>query len=140
MCLPSVLHPPSCILTKQFALLCSTHYGDKCRHVSGLKDYEEDFEETDESSKDSGDEGEPQQTDEGEEMDEPKMQRRKEIEAIQKAMDEENQRVGTTQTVLDRSREKEDRRKLSGGSFVYHLPEKKHSRLLYLKCHQFHLS
>lgn len=121
-------------------LLCSTRYGDKCRDVSVLKDYEEDFEETDESTKDSGDEREPQQTDEDEELDEPKMQRRKEIEAIQKAMDEENQRVGTTQTVLDRSREDEDGRKLSRGSFVSDLPETKQSMLLYLKCHQFYLS
>lgn len=106
-----------------------------------MKDYEEDFEETDESTKDSGDEREPQQTDEDEEMDEPKMQRRKEIEAIQKAMDEENQRVGTTQTVLeDRSREDEDGRKLSRGSFVSDLSETKQSILLYLKCHQFYLS
>lgn len=134
------LHPPSSILTRQFVLLCSTRYGDKCRDVSVLKDYEEDFEETDESTKDSGDEREPQQTDEDEEMDEPKMQRRKEIEAIQKAMDEENQRVGTTQTVLDRNREDEDRRKLSRGSFVSDFPETKQSMLLYLKCHQFCLS
>lgn len=104
-----------------------------------MKDYEEDFEETDESTKDSGDEREPHQTDEDEEMDEPKMQRRKEIEAIQKAMDEENQRVGTTQTVLvDRSREDEDGRKLSRGSFVSDLPETTQSILLYLKCHQFY--
>lgn len=130
----------SSILTRQFVLLCSTRYGDKCQDVSVLKDYEEDFEETDESTKDSGDEREPQQTDEDEEMDEPKMQRRKEIEAIQKAMDEENQRVGTTQTVLDRSREDEDGRKLTRGSFVSDLPETKQSMLLYLKCHQFYLS
>lgn len=78
-----------------------------------MKDYEEDFEETDESAKDSGDEREQQQTDEGDEMEEPKMQRRKEIEAIQKAMNEENQRVGTTQTVRD----DDDGQKLSTGLF-----------------------
>lgn len=99
-------------------LLCSTRYGDKCQDVSALKDYEEDFEETDESTKDSGDEREQQQqTDEDEEMEEPKMQRSKEIEAIQKAMNEENQRVGTTQTVLDRHRYDDDGRKLSRGLF-----------------------
>lgn len=99
-------------------LLCSTHYGDECRDVSALKDYEEDFEETDESTKDSGDEREQQQTDEDGEGEEPKTQRRKEIEAIQKAMNEENQRVGTTQTVLDRRRDDDDDddgRKLSRG-------------------------
>lgn len=99
-------------------LLCSTRYGDKCRDVCALKDYEEDFEETDESAKDSGDEREQQQMDEGDEMEEPKMQRRKEIEAIQKAMNEENQRVGTTQTVRD----DDDGQKLSTGLFFLLLP------------------
>lgn len=83
-----------------------------------MKDYEEDFEETDESAKDSGDE-EPQHTDEDGDMEEPKTQRRKEVEAIQKAMNEENQRVGTTQTqtVLDRRRDDGDGQKLSKGLF-----------------------
>lgn len=128
MCLPSILHPHLTVLSY------STRYDDKCRDVSVLKDYEEDFEETDESTKDSGDERDPQQRDKDEDMDKPKMQRRKEIEAIQKAMDEENQRVGTTQTVLYRSREAEDGRKLSRGSFVSNLPEPKPSMSLHLNC------
>lgn len=87
--------------------------------VSVLKDYEEDFEETDESMKDSGDERETQKMDEDEEMEEPQMQRRKEIEAIQKAMDIENQRVGTTLTVLDTNRKGEDGQKLSRGTLTF---------------------
>lgn len=117
---------PSSVLIKQrSAKLCSARNGDKCRNVSALKDYEEDFEETDESTKDGGDENEAQQTDEDEDMEEPKMQRRKEIEAIQKAMNEENQRIGTTQTALDRRRDgddEDDGRKLSKGILVQITP------------------
>lgn len=80
-----------------------------------MKDYEEDFEEMDESAKESEDEKEPQLTDEDEEREEPKSQRRKEIEAIQRAMDEENERVGTTQPRQYRSREEEDAPKSSRG-------------------------
>lgn len=69
----------------------------------------------DESAKESEDEKEPQHTDEDEEREEPKSQRRKEIEAIQRAMDEENQRVGTTQPTKYRSREEEDGPKSSRG-------------------------
>lgn len=87
-----------------------------------MKDYEEDFEGTDESTKDSGDEGEQQQTDEDEEKEEPKLQRRKEIEAIQRAINEENQRLGTTQTVPDRRRDDDDGRKLSRGLFGSYSP------------------
>lgn len=83
-----------------------------------LKDYEEDFEEMDESAKESEDEKEPQHTDEDEEREEPKSQRRKEIEAIQRAMDEENERVGTTPPRRCRSREEEDGPKSSRGIAV----------------------
>lgn len=71
----------------------------------------------DESAKESEDEKEPQHTDEDEEREEPKSQRRKEIEAIQRAMDEENERVGT-QPRQCRSREEEDGPKSSRGIAV----------------------
>uniref|UniRef100_A0A3B5BEE2 WD repeat domain 60 n=1 Tax=Stegastes partitus TaxID=144197 RepID=A0A3B5BEE2_9TELE len=51
-----------------------------------------------------------------EEREELSAQRRKEIEAIQRAMDEENERVGTVQSIQSTSREEEDRSKWSKAS------------------------
>ncbi|KAM8822492.1 cytoplasmic dynein 2 intermediate chain 1 isoform 2-T2 [Spinachia spinachia] len=63
-----------------------------------FEDYEEDFEELDESASEGEDEGEPQHPEVGEEREELSAQRRKEIQAIQRAMDEENERVGAAQS------------------------------------------
>lgn len=82
------------------------------------KDYEEDFEEVDESANEGEDEQEPQRPDVGEEREELRAQRRKEIEAIQRAMDEENERVGTAQSSQITSREEEDGPKSSRGTFI----------------------
>ncbi|XP_029955791.1 WD repeat-containing protein 60 isoform X2 [Salarias fasciatus] len=73
-----------------------------------FEDYEEDFEEMDESTN----EGEGEE----EEREEITAQQRKEIEAIQRAIDEENERVGTAQSRQSTSREEEDRPKWSKGS------------------------
>ncbi|XP_033494623.1 cytoplasmic dynein 2 intermediate chain 1 isoform X2 [Epinephelus lanceolatus] len=81
-----------------------------------FEDYEEDFEEMDESANESEDEKEPQHPEVAEEKEELTPQRRKEIEAIQRAMDEENERVGTAQSRQSTSREEEDRPKWSRGS------------------------
>ncbi|XP_038585635.1 cytoplasmic dynein 2 intermediate chain 1 isoform X2 [Micropterus salmoides] len=74
-----------------------------------FEDYEEDFEEMDESADEGEDEKEPQHPEVAEEREELTPQRRNEIEAIQKAMDEENKRVGTAQSRQIVSREEEDR-------------------------------
>ncbi|XP_070784308.1 cytoplasmic dynein 2 intermediate chain 1 [Enoplosus armatus] len=79
-------------------------------------DYEEDFEEMDESADEGENEKEPEHPELGEEREELTAQRRKEIEAIQRAMDEENERVGTAQSRQTTSREEEDRPKWSRGS------------------------
>lgn len=54
----------------------------------------------------------------GEEREELTAQRRKEIEAIQRAMDEENERVGTAQSRQITSREEEDGHKWSRGTVL----------------------
>ncbi|XP_054478531.1 cytoplasmic dynein 2 intermediate chain 1 isoform X2 [Anoplopoma fimbria] len=81
-----------------------------------FEDYEEDFEEMDESENEGEDEREPQHPEVGEEREELSAQRRKEIEAIQRAMDEENERVGTAQSRQSTSREEEETPKWSRGS------------------------
>uniref|UniRef100_A0A665X353 WD repeat domain 60 n=1 Tax=Echeneis naucrates TaxID=173247 RepID=A0A665X353_ECHNA len=60
------------------------------------KDYEEDFEEMDQSENE--DEKEPEFPQLGDDPEELLKQKRKEIAAIQRAMNEENERVGTTQS------------------------------------------
>ncbi|XP_023275838.1 WD repeat-containing protein 60 [Seriola lalandi dorsalis] len=79
-------------------------------------DYEEDFEELDQSENEGDDEKEPEFPQVGEEREEPMTQKRKEIEAIQRAMNEENERVGTTQSRQSMSRGEEDTPKRSRGS------------------------
>ncbi|KAM6971556.1 cytoplasmic dynein 2 intermediate chain 1 [Tautogolabrus adspersus] len=81
-----------------------------------FEDYEEDFEEMEESANEDEDDKEPQHPGGGEEREELSAQRRKEIEAIQRAMDEENERVGTAQSRGSTSREEEDEPKWSRGS------------------------
>uniref|UniRef100_A0AAQ4Q1A4 Dynein 2 intermediate chain 1 n=1 Tax=Gasterosteus aculeatus aculeatus TaxID=481459 RepID=A0AAQ4Q1A4_GASAC len=71
-------------------------------------EYEEDFEEMDESPGEGADEGEQRHPAAGEEREELSAQRRKEIEAIQRAMDEENQRVGAAQSRQTVSTEEEE--------------------------------
>lgn len=70
----------------------------------------------DESGNES--EKEPEHPGVDEEMEEIRAQRRKEIEAIQRAMDEENERVGTAQSRQNTSREEEDGPKSSRGAFI----------------------
>lgn len=82
------------------------------------KDYEEDFEEMDESANEDEDDEKPQRPEVGEERVELTAQRRKEIEAIQRAMDEENERVGTAQSRQSTSREEEDGPKWSRGTVL----------------------
>uniref|UniRef100_A0A8D0D0N3 Dynein 2 intermediate chain 1 n=1 Tax=Sander lucioperca TaxID=283035 RepID=A0A8D0D0N3_SANLU len=86
-----------------------------CNHFLFM-DYEEDFEEMDESANEDEDEEEPQPPEVGEEREELTEQKRKEIEAIQRAMDEENERVGTAQSRQIPSKKEEERPKWSGGS------------------------
>lgn len=87
-----------------------------------LKDYEEDFEEMDESAGEGEDEKEEQRLQAGEEVEELTAQRRKEIEAIQRAMNEENERVGTAQSRQSGSREEEeDGPKWSRGTGIYYV-------------------
>uniref|UniRef100_UPI003AB023AE cytoplasmic dynein 2 intermediate chain 1 n=1 Tax=Centroberyx gerrardi TaxID=166262 RepID=UPI003AB023AE len=81
-----------------------------------FEDYEEDFEEMDESAGEGEDEKEPQHPEVREERQELTARRREEIKAIQRAMDEENERVGTAQTRRSTSTEEEDRPKWSRGS------------------------
>ncbi|XP_078137014.1 cytoplasmic dynein 2 intermediate chain 1 isoform X2 [Sander vitreus] len=81
-----------------------------------FEDYEEDFEEMDESANEDEDEEEPQPPEVGEEREELTEQKRKEIEAIQRAMDEENERVGTAQSRQIPSKKEEERPKWSGVS------------------------
>lgn len=76
------------------------------------KDYEEDFEEMD----DSEDEGEIEK--EAEQMEKLTPQRKKEIEAIQRAMDEENERVGTAQFRQSTNRAEEEESKRSRGTVI----------------------
>nr|XP_043902396.1 cytoplasmic dynein 2 intermediate chain 1 isoform X1 [Solea senegalensis] len=79
-------------------------------------DYEEDFEDIDPSEGEDEKEPEFPQVEEGEEKDELTTQKRKEIEAIQRAMNEENERVGTGQSGHGTKRGEEDAPKLSKGS------------------------
>lgn len=95
-----------------------------------LKDYEEDFEEMDESANESENETEPQRPDVDEEREEIRAQRRKEIEAIQRAMDEENERVGTAQSRQNTSREEEDGPNSSRGTFISLVSSTKISKAL----------
>ncbi|KAL6097721.1 dync2i1 [Pungitius sinensis] len=73
-----------------------------------FEEYEEDFEEMDDSASEREDEGEQRHPEVGEEREELSAQRRKEIEAIQRAMDEENERVGTAQSKQTVSTEEEE--------------------------------
>ncbi|XP_042254869.1 cytoplasmic dynein 2 intermediate chain 1 isoform X2 [Thunnus maccoyii] len=82
-----------------------------------FEDYEEDFEEMDESANEGEEEEEePEHPEVGEETEELTPQRREEIKAIRRAMDEENERIGTAQSRESTSREEEDRAKWSRGS------------------------
>nr|XP_043902416.1 cytoplasmic dynein 2 intermediate chain 1 isoform X4 [Solea senegalensis] len=81
-----------------------------------FEDYEEDFEDIDPSEGEDEKEPEFPQVEEGEEKDELTTQKRKEIEAIQRAMNEENERVGTGQSGHGTKRGEEDAPKLSKGS------------------------
>lgn len=83
-----------------------------------LKDYEEDFEELNESTNEDEDEKEPLHPQSGEAKEELSAQRRKEIEAIRRAMDEENERIGTTKSRQSTSKEEEERPKWSRGIFL----------------------
>ncbi|XP_069368895.1 cytoplasmic dynein 2 intermediate chain 1 isoform X2 [Paralichthys olivaceus] len=88
-----------------------------------FEDYEEDFEEMDPSENEGEDEKESEEfPQEGGEREEVTTQKKKEIEAIQRAMNEENERVGTDQSIQSTRREEEDEPKLSRGH------EKNHSR------------
>ncbi|XP_039899728.1 cytoplasmic dynein 2 intermediate chain 1 isoform X2 [Simochromis diagramma] len=78
-----------------------------------FEDYEEDFEELNESTNEDEDEKEPLHPQAGEAKEELSAQRRKEIEAIRRAMDEENERIGTTKSRQSTSREEEERPKWS---------------------------
>lgn len=82
------------------------------------KDYEEDFEELDQSENEGEDEKEQELPEMGEEREEVVSQKRREIEAIQRAMNEENERVGTTQSRQSTSREKEDTQKRPRGTLL----------------------
>ena len=57
----------------------------------------------------------------GEEREEVTAQKRKEIEAIQRAMNEENERVGTDHSAQSTSREEEDGHKLSRGTVLLYV-------------------
>ncbi|XP_018550898.1 cytoplasmic dynein 2 intermediate chain 1 isoform X1 [Lates calcarifer] len=81
-----------------------------------FEDYEEDFEELDESENEDEDEKEPEFPQVGEEREQLTAQKRKEIEAIQRAMNEENERVGSAQSRQSTSRGEEDGPKWSRGS------------------------
>lgn len=72
-----------------------------------LKDYEEDFEEMDESENEGEDE---------EQKEEPKVTN--EIEEIQRAMEEENERARTAQSRQIMSREEDDGPKSPSGTFI----------------------
>ncbi|XP_062336024.1 cytoplasmic dynein 2 intermediate chain 1 isoform X1 [Osmerus eperlanus] len=95
------------------------HDGDAQDYEEDFVDYEEDFEEGSES----GGEEEEKQThsqeeerEEREEREELNPQRREQIEAIQRAMKEENERVGSVQTRLSTEEEEEERPSKTGGS------------------------
>lgn len=85
------------------------------------QDYEEDFEELDESENEDEDEKEPEFPQVGEEREQLTAQKRKEIEAIQRAMNEENERVGSAQSRQSTSRGEEDGPKWSRGTFLLYV-------------------
>ena len=105
------------------AILCQGCCSNEQWDFSFLKDYEEDFEEMDESADEGEDEKEEQRSVAGEEVEELTAQRKKEIEAIQRAMNEENERVGTAQSRPSGSREVEgeDGPKWSRGTGIYYI-------------------
>lgn len=70
----------------------------------------------DESANEGEEEEEPEHPEVGEEMEELTPQRREEIKAIRRAMDEENERIGTAHSRQSTSREEEDRPKWSRGT------------------------
>lgn len=82
-----------------------------------IKDYEEDFEEVDDSENEDENETEAElpQVEEREKL---TPQKRREIEAIQRAMDEENERAGTAQSRQSTNREDEDKSKWSRGTVI----------------------
>uniref|UniRef100_A0AAQ6IRZ2 WD repeat domain 60 n=1 Tax=Anabas testudineus TaxID=64144 RepID=A0AAQ6IRZ2_ANATE len=88
--------------------------GDQ-EYEDDFEDYEEDFEEMDDSENEGEEENETEfpQVEEREEL---TPQRKKEIEAIQRAMDEENERVGTAHSRQSTNREEEDKSKWSTAS------------------------
>ncbi|XP_026148002.1 WD repeat-containing protein 60 isoform X2 [Mastacembelus armatus] len=73
-----------------------------------FEDYEEDFEEIDESTNEGEDEKDVELPQVEEEREALTPHRRKEIEAIQRAMDEENKRVGTAQSGQSTNSEEAD--------------------------------
>ncbi|KAM7369817.1 hypothetical protein PAMP_011108 [Pampus punctatissimus] len=79
-----------------------------------FEDYEEDFEDIDESANEG--EEEPDTPEVGEDMEELTPQRREEIKAIRRAMDEENERIGTAHS-RQRS-EKNQSRSSQRGKFI----------------------
>ena len=86
------------------------------------KDYEEDFEEMEPSENEGEEEKESEEPPQaGEEREEVTAQKRKEIEAIQRAMNEENERVGTDHSTQSTSREEEDGHELSRGTILLYV-------------------
>ncbi|CAG5896061.1 unnamed protein product [Menidia menidia] len=79
-----------------------------------FEDYEEDFEEMDESTDEAEKELLDSNVDDGEEK--LTTQQKKEIEAIKRAMAEENEIAGTTQSRQSTNREEEDTQKTPKGS------------------------
>ena len=69
----------------------------------------------DESTNEGEEQEEPDHPGVGEEIEELTPQRKEEIKAIRRAMDEENERIGTAQSRESMSREEEDRAKWSRG-------------------------
>lgn len=76
------------------------------------------MDESEDEDEDEEEEKEPQHPEVREEKEELTAQRRKEIEAIQRAMDEENERVGTAQTRRTTNREEDDGPKRSSRGTV----------------------
>ncbi|XP_061569103.1 cytoplasmic dynein 2 intermediate chain 1 [Cololabis saira] len=81
-----------------------------------FEDYEEDFEEMDERADEGEDDKEPLHPEVVDDKEELTVQQRKEIEAIQRAMAEENERAGTAQSRQNMSREEDEMPKLSKDS------------------------
>lgn len=88
------------ILIYFFLLLCYS-FGCKVMSCSCFQDYEEDFEDVGEEKDDKEEEEEEKQEDDNnvrEKKRELSPRRREEIEAIQKAIDEENERIYTARS------------------------------------------